>query len=147
MVRLKKISLPEVREGIAIAYQGDQDLFDKYHVGQCDHFTATMKTMEMIREIAKEYELSHYKVVYDKKNIGYVTSFDGFLYSFGINRKYRKKDILIAWWEEVKSLMGKRFFAQLYKNNTRAINHLVKQGMSIVEGHNDEHSVLLINEK
>ncbi len=146
-VRLKKISLPEVRVSIAIAYQGDQELFDKYHIGKCDHLSATIKTMEMIREVSKEYDIANFKVIYDKKNIGYVSVFEGFLYSFGINKSYRKKDILIEWWQEIKKILGNRFFAQLYHNNTRAIEFLKRQGMKVVEDHKDEQTVLLVNEK
>jgi hypothetical protein len=144
MVHLKKISLPEVRKGIAIAYDGDQDLFDKYHVKQCDLFSAVMTTLEMIRETAAQRNLSYYKVVYKQIPIGYVVVFDDFLYSYGINKKFRKKEILIDWWDQVKKITGRKFFSMLYKNNKRAEQFLLKQGMKIHS--EDEETITFYNE-
>jgi hypothetical protein len=104
-----------------------------------------MITMEMIRDASKVKKLSYYKAVYKQIPIGYVVLFNDCLYSFGINKKYRKKEILIDWWSSVRSLMGKNFFTALYKNNERAINFLVKQGMVATEY--EDGSVLLVNVK
>lgn len=147
MVTLKKISLPEVRKGVAIAYDGDQELFDKYHVAPCDFFHACMITLEMIRDTAKQEKLSYYKVVYKQINIGYVVIFHDFLYSYGINPKFRKKEILIQWWAEIKKLLGKRFVTMLYENNIRALKFLEKQGMKIAQVDEANKTITLINEK
>ena len=145
MVTLKKISLPEVVKGVAIAYDKDQDLFDKYHIGKCDFAGAVMSTVAMIREASKERNLSYYKVVYKQTPIGYVVVFPDFLYSYGINPKFRKKEILVDWWGQVRKLLGRNFATQLYPNNTRAADFLVKNGMKAYEQEND--TILFVNEK
>jgi hypothetical protein len=59
--------------------------------------------------------------------------------------KFRKKDILIGWFLGVRKVLGKQFKALLYENNTRAIFHLEKQGMTIVDIDNETKIVTLQN--
>ena len=144
MVTLVKISKPELLESVAISYEGDNDLFLKYHIAPMDFMNCVMATMGMILDTAKEKELRYYTVIYKKKKIGYVVEFDDFLYSYGINIKFRKKDILIAWWREVSRVMGGKFMTMLYLNNTRCITHLRKQGFEIFQEDKLNNCVTLI---
>lgn len=144
MITLVKISKPELIKVVAISYEGDQELFDKYHIGKMDFKSCVFSTMEMIRDAALEKELRYYKVVYQKKPVGYIVEFDNFLYSFGLNIKFRKKDILAAWWIEIKKIMGGKFITMLYENNLRAIKHLERQGFVAMPVDKENHSVTLI---
>jgi hypothetical protein len=152
MITVKKISKTEIPALIANAYQGDEDLLDKYYNlnrfnldVKVDFPIAVLDTLDIIDEVSKVYKLSYYKVIYQKKPIGYFVTFDGFLHSFAINKKYRKREILIGWFEEVKKVLGKHFICMLYDVNTRAINHLQKQGMKIVHTDEEHRTVTLQN--
>lgn len=142
MIRLAKISLYELPELIAISYQGDNDLLQKYHIAPMDLQSAIESTFGMIYSVAQMKKAYYYKVVYQKQPIGYVVTFDGnFLYSYGIAVKFRKKDILIDWWEQVKQLLDDDFGTMLYGNNYRASDFLQKQGMKITQ-EDKQHNVL-----
>jgi hypothetical protein len=150
MITIKKISKTEIPSLIALAYEGDTELFDKYYnknmIGEkVDFPIAVLDTLDIIDEVSNHYKLSYYKVIYQKKPIGYFVTFDGFLHSFGINKKYRKREVLIEWFESVKKVLGKHFTCMLYDVNTRAINHLQKQGMKIVNRNEEHRTVTLQN--
>jgi hypothetical protein len=150
MITIKKISKTEIPSLIAISYEGDTELFDKYcsanmRVENVDFPIAVLNTLDIIDDVSKSYKLSYYKVIYQKKPIGYFVTFDGFLHSFAINKKYRKREILVGWFECVKKVLGKHFTCMLYDINTRAINHLQKQGMKIVHRDEEYKTVTLQN--
>lgn len=145
MIKFQKVSLPEVKKLIQISYEGDVDLMQKYHVTpNMQYWDCVDRTMEMISEVAKERPLIHYKVIYQKQPIGYVSVFDKFLYSFGININYRKKHVLVSWWGNVEGLFKEEFYTMLFQNNTRTIGFLLKNKMKILECNNKNNSVTLI---
>lgn len=136
MIRLVKISKNEIQPLIEIAYKDDQKLLDEYHIAKFTHtYEAVLSMMGMINEMSEQRELFYYKVLCDKKPIGYVVTFDDFLYSFAINIKFRVKKILVEWWDKIIEVLGPRFICALYKNNTRAISFLEKCGMRIFHEH------------
>lgn len=145
MITIKKISKSELPKLVAISYEKDEELFEKYHVGKMNFPQAVLSTLDLIDDASQQLKLSYYKVIYQKQPIGYFVTFDGYLYSFGISMKYRKKDILVGWFIAVKKVLGKNFRAMLYENNTRAISHLEKQGMKIVDIDNETKIVTLQN--
>lgn len=146
MIRLAKISLYELPELIAISYQGDNDLLQKYHIAPMDLQSAIESTFGMIYSTAQMKKAVCYKVIYQKKPIGYVVTFDGnFLYSYAIAVKFRKKDILISLWDRVKSILDENFSSMLYSNNTRAANWLVKSGMKLVSEDKQNNVLTFIN--
>lgn len=132
MTTIKKISKFELMDLVHIAYDGDTDLFEKYHIGKVNLQLAVLKTMVLIEDAAKKKKLSYYKIIHNKTPIGYFVTYDNCLYSFGVSIKYRCKDVLVKWWTQVKSVLGKTFEAMLYENNTRAISFLERQGMKII---------------
>lgn len=152
MITIKKISKTEIPSLIATAYEGDTELLEKYYnlnrfnLGvKVDFPTAVLDTLDIIDEVSKAYKVSYYKVIYQKKPIGYFVTFDKFLHSFAINKKYRNREVLTGWFEEVKKVLGKHFICMLYEINTRAINHLQKQGMKIVHRDEEYKTVTLQN--
>ena len=148
MVTCKKISKAELPKLIELSYIGDVDLIEKYHhmnmKGRATFEMAIISTLNNIHDVSKEFDLRYHKVIFDKKPIGYFVTFDGFLHSFAIAKKYRKKDILIGWFDCVKKILGNKFYSMLYDHNTRAINHLVKQGMKIIEVSEEDERVTLL---
>jgi hypothetical protein len=142
MIRFVKISKNELQELVELAYKGDQELLDKYHVGKFTLFEAVSSTMGMINEMSEQQKLTYYKVLWQKKAIGYVVVFQDFLYSFGVNIKFRIAEILTSWWNEIMKVLGGRFICMLFKNNTRAIEYLERRGMRILD--EKEHSITLV---
>lgn len=146
MVRVKKISQNELPKLIEISYQNDQELFDKFHLQPMPFTACVQTTFLMITDMAAHSKCDFYKVIYQKEPIGFIVTRGDILYSFGISMKFRKKNILIDWWQVIKQLLGKRFMCILYKNNTRAISFLEKQGMIIADEDAQHNSVTLINQ-
>jgi len=143
MIELKQIESNELKQLVEIAYKGDSDLLDKYWGEDFSLEEAINETMYMIREVSKETEMTHYAVLLDGEEIGYVTKIPNNLYSFGININYRTKDNLIEFWERVKEVMEDGFICMLFPQNTRAINFLKKQGMKEIDGVEQNCTVLL----
>lgn len=145
MITIKKISKSELPKLVAISYEKDEELFDKYHIGKMNFPQAVLSTLDLIDDASQKLKLSYYKVVYQKQPIGYFVTFDGYLYSFGISMKFRKKDILVGWFVAVRKVLGLNFRAMLYENNTRAISHLEKQGMKVIDIDQETKIVTLQN--
>ncbi len=143
MITVKKISKTKLPELVALSYKDDQELFDKYHIAKLNFDGAVVSTLGLIHDASQKMILNYYKVIYKQQPIGYFVTFEGCLYSFGIAIKFRIKDVLIGWFESVKKVLGNHFRALLYENNTRAIDHLKKQGMKIFNIENNV--VTLIN--
>lgn len=133
MITLKKISKYQVKPLIALSYEEDTELFDKYHLSKMEHSECVESTMGLIEGASKEKELTYYKVLFQKKPIGYIITCPNVLYSYAIAVKFRKKAILVEWWKAVKGLFNGIFATGLYENNTRAILFLQRQGMVIAE--------------
>lgn len=148
MISIAKISLYQLPQYIELSYVGDEDLFNKYHIAPYDLKGCVVSTLLMIKEMSLARKLDYYKVMLDKTPIGYFVTGQDDIYSFGINIKYRKKEILVEWFEHVKKILPEQFTCMLYNNNTRAIEFLVKNGFRIVEDSiNDNVTVLLYNKK
>jgi hypothetical protein len=112
---------------------GDDDLLLKYHLAPMSLIDAVKSTFGMIASASKIKKLTYYKVLYNKQPIGYTVTFDNNLYSYAINKKFRKKDILVAWWNEIKETLSDNFMSMLYSNNERAKNFLIKNGMKVFD--------------
>jgi len=145
MITIKKISKSELPKLVAISYERDEELFEKYHIGKMNFPQAVLSTLDLIDEASQRFKLSYYKVIYQKQPIGYFVTFGDYLYSFGISMRFRKKDILVKWFLGLRKVLGKQFKALLYENNTRAISHLEKQGMKIIDIDNETKIVTLQN--
>lgn len=148
MITLKKISLYELPELIYLCYKGDDDLLNKYHIAKLDLETAVQSTFGMIHTASRIKKISCYKVVYQKQPIGYVVTYGGnFLYSYAIAMKFRKKDILKNWWNEVKKILDEDFSSMLYSNNVRAVEFLIKNGMKVMQEDKQNQVLTFINSK
>jgi len=152
MVRLTKISFNKIRDLIELAYEGDNELIQNYPAYINREFDGTITQehcvniqMVMIKDAENELpnEVNYYKAIYNDVAIGYVVTFKDVLYSFAINKHYRKANILKEFFEAICKVLPQKFGCVLYKNNTPAINWLVKCGM-LQEENTDVKSVTLV---
>ena len=121
---LTEIPIEELIKYILIAFEGDTEL-PTYHFAEKDF---AWHTYDTICKTAEMMPLKCYKV----GDFGFTVLAPGLLYSFGINIEYRTPDILKLWFSEILKIMPK-FEVVLHGKNSRAINHLIKQGMEIKE--------------
>lgn len=143
MITIKKISINQLPELVKMSYEGDIPFFENFYVGASNYMNCVNKELFQIYEMAEEYKMNYYKIIYQKKPIGYFVTFENCLYSFAINMKFRKKDILINWWSRVKKEMQDNFVCYLYKKNERAIQFLEKNRMRVID-ENQETSLVML---
>jgi hypothetical protein len=133
MVRSVKISRPQLTKLVQISFEGDKELVDTYHVRSGINLEVCVNsTLHTIEDTSRLYDLKYFKVLKDSKPIGFHVTGKDFLYSFGININWRKKDILIQWWNFICKELNNNFMCMLYIKNTRAINFLIRNGMEII---------------
>lgn len=142
MVTIKKISVNNLPDLVYLSYLGDEEFLNKYSPHRKENDTSLISSVNgelcFIYEMGQKNKLNYYKVVYQKKPIGYfVTISDNWLYSFSINKKYRKKELLIDWWRQIEKTLKKEFFCCLSEKNDKAIAFLKKNGMKEKERENN----------
>lgn len=146
MITVKKISVNELPVLIRTSYEGDKDILATQHVMPLEDINIAVDiTYGMVKQMAAEKKITHYKVIYKKKAIGYFCTFDKFLFSFGINIKFRKKEVLVAWWQQVVKSLEKNFLCILYPHQIRAIEFLKRNGMIVLEVDQRNNSIILIH--
>lgn len=131
MVSVQKISIGELPALVSISFNYDDDLVDKYHCINGDIDNCVIHTVQEIYQTSMMYKLRYYKVLINKEPVGYFVIGKLFLYSFAINIKYRKREVLLDLWSKIVKEIGNSFFCMLYNKNERAINFLKKQGMIV----------------
>lgn len=147
MITIKKISLYELIPMIRLSYENDRDVMEKFHIRPNMELKECVdSTFDMIRDSSKLCQLAYYKIMTQKQPVGFFITAYKRLYSFGVGIKFRRKDILTGWWVYVREVLGNEFVCSLYKNNTRAIAFLEKQGMRIAEERKEDNSVTLLNQ-
>jgi hypothetical protein len=148
MMTVQKISFYQLPEAIEESYRGDNALFEKFHIApnmtlkQC-----VMETMKMIYATSKQYPMEYYKIISEKKCIGYIAIFPKFLYSFALNIKSRTKENKTQLWNLIKGLLGEYFCCSLLNNNHRAIKWLQEMKMETIMVDNQNYITVLANKK
>ena len=123
-VKMEEILITELLPFIQIAFEGDKDL-PTYHISDGDYAN---HTYNQIIKTAEILPLKCYKV----GDYGFTVLGPQLLYSFGINVNHRDKKTLENWFISIKEILP-TFEVVLHGKNSRAINHLIKQGMEIKE--------------
>jgi hypothetical protein len=128
----EEISINELKPYIAFAFMEDEDLFKKWHIVQGEPLECIEDTYNRIIDTIGHFYIECYRIVANEVIIGYTVLCKeyGLLYSFGINKQFRDKETLKNWFAEIRNILG-IFDCILWKKNERAINHLIKQGMTI----------------
>lgn len=154
MVELQTISLPELYPLVELAFRGDTDMLEKYHVspGPLDHCVEhTMRFIDSNYDHFKE-KMELYRVVKHNDTIGFTVIIrhdNGFdeLYSFGINIEYRKNYVLLPWLQALKQKINSNFYIVLWSKNSRAINFFERNGFSVLRNSkylNDDTKTLIL---
>ena len=137
MIEFKIITLESLPKYVRIAFKGDASLHEYHITGSKDLDECVQDTMDKINETSTLFELLLLSVIFEGEIIGFTILGGGLLYSFGINKEYRTKEILIQWIQEIKDLLDNDFKCMLWNKNNRAIKFLEKQGMNIEDTNND----------
>jgi hypothetical protein len=136
MIVAEKIPIGDLKKYIEIAFEDDEELINFYDktYSLSSHSDMYKNTYSKLKEY-KEYfgKCCHYKIILDGVEIGFVfiTKTPNLLVSFSINKTYRKKDILISFFNLIRNIFSEPFICLLYNENSRAINWLQKCGMEI----------------
>jgi hypothetical protein len=134
MVRSVKISRPQLTKLVQISFEGDKELVDTYHVRSGMNLEVCVNsTLHTIKDTSRLYDLKYFKVLQDSTPIGFYVTGKDFLYSFGININWRKKEILKQWWNLICTELKYDFCCMLYAKNTRAISFIKRNNMQIIE--------------
>lgn len=154
MVVLERIYKIELPVYVKLAFEGDEELLNDLHIspGSLDH--CVNHTLGLVNGSADFYkdDIEYFKVSLNDETIGYTIVIKNEtrpneLYSFGINIKYRTKEILQSWLTEVEKILSKPYYIVLWSKNTRAINFFERNGF-VVDGKNkilnDETKTLII---
>ena len=137
MVEVSVTTKRRVRKLIELAFLGDSDLIEKYHAANDSMQDSVLHTIERIDVTSMAYELKYFKVSCDKVDAGFFVIGDNFLYSFGLNLRFRTKEYLIKWWALVCKELKPNFICMMNKKNTRGIDFLKRQGMIIISNGNE----------
>lgn len=121
---LTEINITELLPYVQIAFEGDNFL-PVYHISDSNYANHTYNEILKTSEILP---LTCYKV----GEFGFTVLAPGLLYSFGINVNHRDKKTLENWFISIKEILP-TFECALHGKNSRAINHLLRQGMTIKE--------------
>lgn len=152
MVVLSKIKFNQIRDLIELSYEGDDELIRNYPAYINREFNDVMTKeyavniqMIMIKDAENELpgEINYYKVLLNDMPIGYVVTFKDVLYSFAINKLYRKPEILKSFFDAICKVLPQKFGCVLYKGNTPAINWLIRCGL-LQEENTDQKSITLV---
>lgn len=123
---------PYIKDYINVAFAGDEEILQYYDKSQqvttiadvCEN--VYMKLMNLYSDAV------FMPFVYDGHKLGYFAYSDGLLISFGVNKRYRTREALQAFWDEITDALGQEFSCALYGHNTRGIEWLKKCGMQVL---------------
>lgn len=79
----------------------------------------------------------------DGELIGFVCYTDDVLVSFGVRKEFRNKDVLVRFFDLIKSLFENHFVCYMWERNTRGVNWLLKCGMELDDGYKSKDVVKL----
>lgn len=143
-VTLTPISKEDLKVLISFSFEGDNALLDKYHIspGTLEHcvnhtftfiennkdfYKSDMKIFKVEASIEGEDIAVGYTVVIENEKA------PNELYSFGIKKDYRSKEIIEAWLESVSNQIGIPYYIILWNKNTRAVNFFGNNGFIVEE--------------
>lgn len=129
---VKNINIDELKDYVYNAFIDDEELIEYFDKNA--NVKTTNEAIESVCEkIKSQYsDSAFFGVEINGIKEGYFVFRENLLISFGMNKKYRNKEVLSEFWEEIKKHLGNSFQAALYSYNTRAISFLEKCGMKIL---------------
>lgn len=136
MIVLREVNTLKIEDYIRSAWLGDGDL-EKFYDKSLKRRTLEGMVKDTSRKILEIMEmdenLSLIGIDDDREMIGFIVFSQklSLLYSFGINTKYRNKEMLSAIFNYVVLKLKYKFYSVMFEYNTRAIGWLKKCGMVI----------------
>lgn len=132
---VKEINIDQFDDYVYNAFIGDEEIIEFY-----DRSANVKTVLEAIDNVCEKIRLAYptaliYGIEICGSKEGYFVCKDDLLISFGMNIKYRTKETLQEFGDEIKRKLGNKFNCMLYSHNTRAINFLKKCGMEILFNH------------
>ena len=141
MIKLTTIPIDQLKDIIAYSFEGDNDLLNTYHISPGTLSHCVSHTFGFI-EKNKDFYGSDWHcyridcidcVEGDGAAIGYTVTITNAelpneLYSFGIRKEFRKKEILQKWLAEVEKTIGIPYYLVVWTKNTRAVEFFIKNG-------------------
>lgn len=136
MIVLKSVNILKIEDYIRSAWDGDDEL-EKYYdrsLIKRNLDGMVIDTSRKIRDMMEHDEqLYLLGIELNRIAIGFLILSEkiSMFYSFGVNKKYRNKKILLAIFQYVKGKLNNNFYSVVYEYNTRAIKWLEKCGMVV----------------
>lgn len=146
-ISIQKIPIEDIGIYVGIAFDEDYDFVEKFHFADKTLEELIASNVRNINELAEKIDVKCYVVHWGENKIGFfvMAYHNGMLYSFGINKKYRVKNILIDWVGYIKGMVSEYLVCPLNAENKRAINFFLKNDFHVLE--RDENIVTLILKK
>lgn len=143
-IEIKQIEIEQLYPYIQVGFDGDEELLELYKLREPDGTLEDLVADNILNAIdfAKENDVKCFSLNIDGIGIGFTVLSKDFLYSFGINIYCRDKETVLDWFGWVKKGLGADFRVVLYKENTRAINFFLRNGMEVFN--EDEKVIYLI---
>lgn len=139
MIHFEEITFKDLKPLVELGFGDDPELIETQQQFKTPLPVTIQRNLENIKNAESVFKFNYYRVKWSKKIIGFtvLSKKEGLLFSFGINIKFRKKEILIQWFRKTSELLGHFFACILWNQNFRAINFLKKQGMSVIDVNED----------
>lgn len=127
---IRRVDISELTELVSIALKEDEKLISKYHFQDRTIEELILNNIKNIEELAKTKEVKCYGIYLEEVNpIGFTVTSEKLLYSFGINVYCREAAIKAAWFMWLRKHFDNNFVVCLYRENTRAINFFLRNGL------------------
>lgn len=146
-ISIQKIPIGDIGGCVGIAFDEDYEFVEKFHFADKTLDELVANNIRNINELAENIDVKCYVVYWGENKIGFfvMAYHNSMLYSFGINKKYRVKNILIDWVNYIKTMVSEYLVCPLNAENKRAINFFLKNNFHVLE--RDESIVTLILKK
>lgn len=133
-MKLIEVDINELERLVRVGFEGDEVLLQNQQFFTEMEVTI-QRNIQNIANASNILDLKYFEVVNDSKVVGFTVLDIGkkLLYSFGINIKFRTKEVVIGWFEKLKNIFDNEFYTVLHDNNKRAIQFLERNGMVLVE--------------
>lgn len=126
------VDIHELEFLVRFCFGGDPELLSTYQQLDSNFEEMVKRNMNNIKDYPDELE--YFRIDYDGRIAGFsVIDFKkAILFSFGLNIKYRKAEILAEWMSILKERFNDIFYCSLWSRNKRAIYFLQKNGMKVI---------------
>lgn len=130
---LRKEEVEQYEELIGECFSEDEELIEEWHVAAGEGLDACVEdTIETLRTQAHS-SFRFFEVLEEDKRIGFFGTEHlhalGFLTTFFIRPKYRKKKYILAYWDLISRYFDcKEFTTAIWAQNARAYDHLLRLG-------------------